>query len=486
MIGLRIYLITSSLLLSMVGCSSDATQLSVVLDLPPPSSPSYPFGPDGVDTLRVAVAHSGDETDLLSTKAPTDTVLTLNGVGFARDLVLHLYGERNGVEFAYGRSCVFEFDQEASRPEAVHIYFTRVVRWGTGPQPLVANRVGGHTFVRSGGSVVIAGGDTDAQLELFSPITGEISLIAKAPTTIGRTGSALATVANEQAVIVGGVDPTGMPIDVLESLPNLRDSLTTGIGLRDHAVVGLVSGRALIAGGALWNGSTFEVSAAAWEVGTGDGGSITMPVPVGPLGSSRAQHTLTRLSDEVGAAVLVAGGVDNSGMPVSSVEVYRPLAKVFEPVVGTLTRWKHQAVRLPGGSVLIIGGFQPPTLPPGPAEPARELVLFDPIGGTFRLAGMLPAGASVTDFQLTTLPDGRVLMTGGRDTSGALNASTFIVRFDVINGLVDVVATDSLEIARAEHTTTSLCDGTILVSGGQTAVAGAPTERYNPTAASRR
>ena len=107
------------------------------------------------------------------------------------------------------------------------------------------------------------------------------------------------------------------------------------------------------------------------------------------------------------------------------------------------------------------------------------------IDAGFVAVGDLPTGAGLIDATATPLPDGRILVVGGRPSPGAPAVATAVIaRLDVIDGSVDVVATDRLAVARAGHQAALLCDGTVLVTGGADAVVRA--ERYNPPAAGRR
>jgi len=97
----------------------------------------------------------------------------------------------------------------------------------------------------------------------------------------------------------------------------------------------------------------------------------------------------------------------------------------------------------------------------------------------------------------TVLPDGRVLITGGKlmldpvptaedpdPPPAPAVADAFIVSLDPLDGTVDVVRTDPLTVPRSGHQATLLCDGTVLISGGTPAQES--FERYNPVAAGRR
>src|SRR6185312_7686630 len=77
------------------------------------------------------------------------------------------------------------------------------------------------------------------------------------------------------------------------------------------------------------------------------------------LAHPRYDHSATRLGDDEGAPVLIAGGVDDTGTPVGSAELYKPLGQDFSATFTAsmvVPRSQHRAVLMPDNSVLVIGG----------------------------------------------------------------------------------------------------------------------------------
>ena len=202
--------------------------------------------------------------------------------------------------------------------------------------------------------------------------------------------------------------------------------------------------------------------------------AATMAIP-------RRAATATRLSDDLGAPVLVAGGIDRDGALIAAAELWRPLresfAQGFAPTMN-IPRARHEAVRMPDGSVLFIGGID------AAGQPVRTMELFT-IDGGFVEAGALPPGAGLLDATITVLPDGRVLVAGGKETpQGEPVLSAYIINLDPLDGSVDAVTTDRIGRARAGHAAARLCDGTIVVLGGTPTAS--PVERYEPPPVGRR
>jgi hypothetical protein len=480
-------------LLLLTACGADRPVFRPIIDAPDPGSDADPYA--GLTSLELAVAHGGDET---SVTIPIGEPLELLGVDYGPDLVIHLSGKAGEVETAYGRTCAVDLgpDLLEEDPE-IHLYLSRIVKWADEPSQLDPRRAGVLAYALPDGRAAFVGG-APAPMARFDPTDGAFAELDTALEP--RTGSVLAPLADGRALLVGGVDGNGDGVPLVEVI----DPRPPGFGLgpagplesqpgprlRGHAAATLVDGSVLIAGGEEQEASGRAFSPAvrtAWQLEFGDGGVLDAPRQLGvEATSARSSHTMTRLGDELGADVLIVGGRDDTGAPVAQAELFRPLRQSFEVIEGAalaVPRWGHTAVRLPGGSVLIIGGWTGTSEAP---TPVSALELYDPVQGRFSDAGNLPASSGLVGMSASTLPDGRVLLTGGLDADGEPVASAHIASLDSLNGTVNVSGTDALAAPRVGHGAALLCDGTILVVGG-TDDDGAPAaERYNPPSASRR
>jgi hypothetical protein len=424
---------------------------------------------------------------------PFEEQVGLDQVPFGDDLVIHWSGRGNGAELAYGRTCALSVPADGPEVEAPHLYVSRIVKWGLGPRPFVPERSGGFGYALPDGSAVFVGGG-DTLVERFDPLVSGDFAALETP-LLERDDPIYAVFPDGRLLIVGGTAfANAVPtVELLAASPdvpaNRQVETADGPRLRAAASTALVDGRVLLSGGETQaiDGGVFIKTAEAWVFEFADGNLLAAPRRLSvSLGIPRANHTMTRLGDEVGADVLIVGGRDNVGSAVGAAELYRPLREAFEPLPNALLnipRWSHAAVRLPGGFILVLGGF---TNPIGGGDPVGvpEMELYDPVQGRFNFAGVLPVGAGVTDIAVSPLPDGRVLIVGGRSASGAPVSAVLIARLDPINGQVDISVTNAMERARAGHRAVVLCDGTVLVAGG--AGSDDRSERYNPPSAGRR
>ncbi len=477
------------------GCGDDRPVLRPIIDTAGESSDAYPY--TGLTALVLSVAHGGEED---SVTIPIGEPLELPGADYGADLVVHLSGLAGQVETAYGRTCAIDLTPEVLADDpAIHLYLSRIVKWGDAGADLGDQRAAAVAYALPDGRAAFVSGGPGPTARRFDPQDG--GFVELAATLEPRRGGVLAALPNGRALLIGGEDPDGDGLALVEAIDPRPAELGLGPAgplesqpgprLREHAAVTLVDGEVLVVGGQVQAepGEPFgAASRTAWRIGFGDGGVLEAPRELGVTATSaRAGHTMTRLGDEVGADVLIAGGRDEAGAPVAQAELFRPLRQDFEAIDGAalnVPRWGHAAVRLPGGSVLILGGFT--AAEGGEPVAVRTLELYDPVQGRFDVAGELPGSAGVSGMSVSTLPDGRVLLAGGLDAGGEPVATALIASLDSLNGEVNVSQTDPLAAARVGHGAARLCDGTILVVGGTDDDGVPAAERYNPPSANRR
>jgi hypothetical protein len=472
----------------LVACDGEAAPQRPVfapfIDVPPEESDAYPY--TGLDELVLEIAEAGRDEGRSETFA-IDEPLELTDLDYAEDQVVHLTGRTRGVEVAYGRTCAVDIAPD-SVAETPHLYFSRMVKWGAGADPGGIADASVLGYSAPDGSAVYVG---DARVSRFDPLTGAFSDVA-IDSIAARDDGTLAALPDGRAVLVGGTaENTGVPL--VEAIdPNVEPVAASrlesqpGPRLRSHATVTLEDGRVLVAGGELQDDATgmFAVTRSAWLVEFGTGNTLAEPERlVAETVFARYGHTMTRLGDDAGAAVVIVGGLGADGQPVGTAELFRPPMNAFQDVptaVLAVPRWNHRAVRMADGSILIIGGF---TLDgEGAKVPALPVEVYDPVRGEFKEGrGALGSNDPVTDMAVVPMPDGRVLLIGGRDAASSAVATVLIARFDPVDGRVDLSVSDPLERPRAGHSAAILCDGTILVVGG-----GPGSERYNPPSAGRR
>jgi hypothetical protein len=126
-----------------------------------------------------------------------------------------------------------------------------------------------------------------------------------------------------------------------------------------------------------------------------------------------------------------------------------------------VARSGQTATLLPGGKVLIAGGFDGE---PGSGGKLATAELYDPATRTFSATGRMPV--AVADATATLLPDGKVLVAGGLDAQTVFGRP--VAAAELYNPATGTWAvTGSMHEARAGDTATLLTDGQVLVAGGR-------------------
>ena len=312
--------------------------------------------------------------------------------------------------------------------------------------------------------------------QLYGPIEGQLE--AGDPPMENARGLHTATLLPNGDVLLVGGEGEGMT-----QQPEIFDFKATALQQPDdyddvtyrrsrHAAVALANGQVLIAGG---ESNTVLSSAALYDPVTRRATEVTQPMT-----TARRSFTATLLSD---GNVLIAGGLDAvegmNGMIElrvhSSAELYDPIKREFTATKGPMSRarTRHTATLLPNGKVLIAGGTDDVVQAVDTSFSSAEL--FDPASGTFTDVPNI-MNEERFDHTATTLPDGRVLLVGGR----ANNDNPEL--FDPITQLFSPTLEPADE-ARFDHRATLLPTGKVLITGGYTVpgpVALSSAELFDP------
>jgi hypothetical protein len=471
-------LVGAAVAVGLAACADGTMVVAPVIDLPIEDPDATAAG---LDEITLTVAHAKSDRDLVSQTFARGVALDLSGAPFGDDLVVHMSGFIGASPIAYGRTCTVTVSPSNPAP-APHLFFSRDVKFASlavAPLP----RVGGLGISYQGTALLVGGINVldktlVTDVERYEPLTGELT---KYGTVLARDRAVSAVLGTSppRAIVVGGVvNGDGAPfVEVLDGRTVDRTAVTETARV-DLTATALTDGRVMVIGGNLPGlAPVGEID----EIAQGDAVEVRKLNAV--LARPRRRHTATRLGADVGAPVLITGGLDEMDQPIDIAELFKPLREeLASPATFMfklkIPRYGHTATLMPDGSVLIIGGFD------ALGQPVRKLELFSVDAG-FLPAADLPLEAGIVEFAATTLPDGRILLTGGRATpSSPPLDSAYIVRLDPLNGQVDVVATDHMALARAGHQAVILCDGTIFISGGTENQLIA--ERYNPPPTGRR
>jgi len=216
----------------------------------------------------------------------------------------------------------------------------------------------------------------------------------------------------------------------------------------------LQNGQMLVAGG--YQVGTGAVLSEA-ELYTPSTGKWTT---TGSMNDTREDQTATLLPN---GQVLVAGGNDGNGPGgyTGSAELYTPSTSTWTNTGSmNLTRDLATATLLQNGQVLIAGGVDEE--PSVPEEVFASAELYDPATGTLTTSAQTASMSTPRSQNATALlPSGKVLITGGGNSSGVLSSS------ELFNPVTDTFSlTVSMAAKRAGHTATLLQDGRVLITGG--------------------
>jgi hypothetical protein len=264
--------------------------------------------------------------------------------------------------------------------------------------------------------------------EVFNPSTATFSSAGIGSMSVSRTAAVAAPLPDGRVLVAGGYYDEGDPygpsqLHFLSSAevfdPTTNTFSSAGIGSMSVPRVGAVAaplpdGRVLVAGGGYNDGTAdhFLSSAEVFDPATNTFSSAG----IGSMSMPRANAIAAPLPD---GRVLVGGGISDSlGIALSSAEVFDPAANTFSSAgIGAMStpRSGGAAAPLGDGRVLVMGG-QLSAFGGGPSAEA-----FDPAANSFSSAGIGSMSESRYSAAAAPLPGGRVLVGGGfLDTSAEI------------------------------------------------------------------
>ncbi len=288
------------------------------------------------------------------------------------------------------------------------------------------------------GRVLVAGGYGTQQswtsIEIYDPASGRWSSAA----TLGEGRAAhTATLLPDRRMLFVGTEGLNAQSasEVTDALPMLWSATTlAGPSISDHAITPLPDGRVLVTGGRDGSGNALA------QARVFDPRSDTF-AEVAPMPRSRAGHQALLMPD---GRVLVVGG-----NYVTECYFYDPLADTWA-FAGSLT-WPRNgqvAVLLGNGKVMVSGGAY-----------AARTEQYEPAANQWYALGY---GASHDGGATATLlPDGRVLVAGGRFGTTPSGSTLFYHPLTY-----SWTAGPSMTWHRYGHRATLLADGRVLVVGG--------------------
>jgi len=309
----------------------------------------------------------------------------------------------------------------------------------------------------SNGLVLVAGGyggDYLADAELYYPATGTWSYTGSLNTARTLFQSALLT--NGMVLVAGGQSDSPLTTDTAELYDpvagtwSYTGSLNTA---REYHTLTLLTNRLVLASGG-WNGNDNvpAITAELYYASTGTWSNT------GSLNIGRQGHTATLLTNGL---VLVAGGA-GFGDVLASAELYNPATGTWSNTgsLNAARQW-HTATLLANGLVLVAGGDNM-------TNTIDSAELYNPATGTWSYTGSLNTAREI--YTATLLPSGLVLAAAGEGQlpGGGLNNTGALTNAEVYNPETGIwTNTVSLLTSCYGQSATLLPDGDVLVAGGR-------------------
>jgi nitrogen fixation protein FixH len=308
------------------------------------------------------------------------------------------------------------------------------------------------TRLPNGKVLVVGGFNGDSSritsTELYDPATGVWSAAAPLPVS----GSPLtATLLQNGKVLVTGFQQNGHPMARAELYdPSSNTWTTTGsmnAARNVHTATLLPNGKVLVYGG--YNENQLSLaSAELYDPATG------VWTTTGSMSQALYYLNGALLPNN---KVLVSGGYANVG-PVTTTQIYDMASGTWSDVAPMNgARYQHGLHLLPSGKVLASGGS---------GIDGLTAELYNVSNNTWTMTGSLTNGRFEVSSASVELPNGKVLVIGGRNYNGD-NPITTAEMYDEVSGKWTLAG--NLPESRDAHTATVLQNGKVLVAGGLTA-----------------
>lgn len=292
-----------------------------------------------------------------------------------------------------------------------------------------------------------------AVVQMPRPVEPAPSIEQVATLGTARAAHTATALPSGDVLIAGGMTTGGSSVATAELFDPARNAVRSAGALREaragHTATLLRGGRVLVAGG--YNGAYLR----SLEVFDGSRGRF---VPAGALAEGRSGHSATLLPD---GRVLFIGGVGRGWTFLRSAEIHDPATSQSVSAGSmSVSREGHTATLLADGRVLVVGGHsgRRPNV-----EVFASAEVWDPRTRRFEAAGMLGTARHKHDAVL--LPDGRVLVIGGADRSDRVHYATIEI-YDPAAGAFLPGPTMANARYKIAGTSVLLPDGRVLVTSG--------------------
>jgi N-acetylneuraminic acid mutarotase len=290
--------------------------------------------------------------------------------------------------------------------------------------------------------------------EVYDPLANSWS--PAGGTTITRSQGTATLLRDGRVLVAGGIDgTTGRSVPTAE----LYDPATNAWALAasmagrrySHTATLLPDGRVLIVGGTrsavdLDSTEIYDPSSNRWS-------------PSPSLSAPRSDHGATLLRD---GRVLIAGG-DGGGQTLTTADFFDPTVNRWSST-SPMTTGRHSLALIPlnDGRVMAVAGL------PGPGpQPGEAAEIFDPIRETWSAAGSSTQPLLTYGEASVLLKDGRVFVSGGPSQTYMGDALSTGYVFDPRSDRWGT--TNPMAQGRVSHSASLLPDGRVLVAGGRDA-----------------